>query len=373
VKKIVAIAMVSIVALKSSAQNVGIGTASPLMKLHVAKTDSAVALFENTQALNSNVSNALYFKTGAGNTPYTGAVKTIGESSSAARVGLFTSAASNPNGLLERMSITNIGDVGIGTTTPLTKLHIKASDEDVVLLDNMQSLNTGIKNALYFKTGSSLYSFTGAVKTIGQNGSEARLVFFTFASSNKAGLLERLTVSDNGNVGVGTTSPTAKLEVAGNVKISGGLTVGGGVVLPIKVVTADYVVQSNDYTVVVNMQKNWNIDVKIYLPVATAGRIINVVGINLPNRYITSPYGPSNRPKGNIAFVNTDGSSLPYYNNLSYSSGQMEYELSATIKTKFAVYSSRSNITFQYVDAVIGWVNIIQSNDSYDDSDTHYN
>jgi len=371
-QKIIAVSIVSIVAFKSNAQNVGIGTATPIMKLHIAKADSAIALFENTQALNTNVSNALYFKTGTGTTPYTGALKTIGESSGAARIGLFANAASNPNGLLERMSITNIGDVGIGTTNPLMKLHIKASDEEVALLENSQSLKTDIKNALYFKTGSSLNAYTGAVKTIGQNSTEARLGFFTFASSNKSALLERLTVSDNGNVGVGTTSPTTKLEVVGDAKISGKLTIGGGVVLPVKVVTADYAVQSNDYTIVVDLQNNYNIDIKIYLPVATVGRIINVVGINLPNRFLSSPYGPTFRPKGNISFVNADGSTIHYYAQINFALGQMTHDLSATIKTTFKVYESRASVTFQYVDAQVGWLNIIQSVDTYDDSNTNY-
>jgi hypothetical protein len=70
------------------------------------------------------VSNALYFKTGNGTAPYTGAIKTIGISTNAARLGLFTYAASSPNLLLERLSITDDGNVGIGTTTPHSKLEI---------------------------------------------------------------------------------------------------------------------------------------------------------------------------------------------------------------------------------------------------------
>src|SRR2546423_4813961 len=121
-------------------QNVGIGTASPLMKLHVVKNDSAVALFENTQTLNPNISTALYFKTGNGGYPYTGAVKTIGQGIFEARLGFFTYASSNPNGLLERMSITDAGNVGIGTATPLNKLHV----------DGDAGLYTGIFNYASF-------------------------------------------------------------------------------------------------------------------------------------------------------------------------------------------------------------------------------
>lgn len=110
------------------AQNVGIGTASPLMELHIKSADSAVALLENTQALNTNIKNALYFKTGSGGFPYTGAIKTTGEGTSAARLGLFTYASTTANQLLERLSITDIGNVGIGTITPVAKLHVANSN-----------------------------------------------------------------------------------------------------------------------------------------------------------------------------------------------------------------------------------------------------
>lgn len=197
----------------TSSVKVGIGTSNPLMGLHVAKADSAVALFENIQALNANVSNALYFKTGSGAAPYTGAIKTIGESANAARLGLYTYASTSPNQLLERLSITDAGKVGISTINPLMKLHVVNTDSAVALLENTQSLNTNVSNALYFKTGSGLFSYTGALKTIGENTGAARLGLFTYSSASANGLLERLSITDDGNTGVGTTNPLMKLHV----------------------------------------------------------------------------------------------------------------------------------------------------------------
>lgn len=37
-----------------------------------------------------------------------------------------------------------------------------------------------------------------------------------------AGNNERMRIADTGNVGIGTVNPTAKLEVAGQIKITGG-------------------------------------------------------------------------------------------------------------------------------------------------------
>jgi hypothetical protein len=109
------------------AQNIGIGTSSPLMKMHVAGSNSNIALFENTQTLSVNSNVSIYFKQGSGSGYYTGAIKTVGEGSSAARIGLFTQSSTTSTGLLERLTITNDGKVGIGTTNPQAALDISST------------------------------------------------------------------------------------------------------------------------------------------------------------------------------------------------------------------------------------------------------
>lgn len=122
-----------------SAQNLGIGTNDPIMKIHVSKSDSALALFENTQPLALDVSTALYFKTGSGLYPYTGAIKTIGQSSYTAHIGLFTFASASPNQLIERLSIIDGGKVGLGTTAPQTALHINPNRQGSLLINSNKS------------------------------------------------------------------------------------------------------------------------------------------------------------------------------------------------------------------------------------------
>ena len=205
----------------ASSVKVGIGTSTPLMGIHVAKTDSAVALFENTQALNTNVSNALYFKTGNSGSAYTGAVKTIGLNTINARLGFFTGAAGNPNQLAERLTINDFGNVGIGTTTPSVKLDVKGD-----------TYITG--NAVVF----------------------------------------------------GQTTLNGNQTVNGNAAINGNMTVvNGSVILPIQVVVNTYTVVASDYTIVADMQNDPNKALQIFLPTtAVVGRVVKIVSINMAQK-----------------------------------------------------------------------------------------
>jgi hypothetical protein len=213
--KLTSVVLFFLSAFVSTAQNkVGIGTTSPEMKLHVTETDSTVLLLENSTLLQNKVSNGLYFKTGNGALPYTGALKTIGLSNSSARLGLFTFTSTGISGLKERLSISDEGLVGIGNINPQRDLHVTAAREELLLLENSSDLGADTKNALVFKTGSGTRPYTGAIKTIGKSASEARLGLFTSAAVTSSGLQERLSIMDNGDTGIGTIDPKSKLHIS---------------------------------------------------------------------------------------------------------------------------------------------------------------
>ena len=115
-------------------------------------------------------------------------------------------------------------DVGIGTLTPDFKLHVSSNSSELFKLDNTTSLNTGVMSEMYFKTGT---HYTGGLKTIGNGTVTARLGFFTYAATSSSALLERMSIMDNGNIGIGTNSPGFLLDVNGRMRVrNGGGTAG---------------------------------------------------------------------------------------------------------------------------------------------------
>lgn len=120
----------------------------------------------------------------------------------AAAVGYSASTSAPTNGLAVS------GNVGIGTTSPSAKLHVSGGQ---LLLDNGQAISA-LNAAGTGRVGIARLESNDKL-SIGDGGSVNPSVVFV----------------PNGNFGIGTATPTAKLHVAGAATITGNLTVDGNI------------------------------------------------------------------------------------------------------------------------------------------------
>ncbi len=111
-------------------------------------------------------------------------------------------------------------NVGIGETAPTdTRLQVKRADSALLLLHN-PSTGSDVKTGMFFKSGN---SYSGSIITTGNTFAQTfRMGFSTFGSPTPSGLVERISINDIGNVGIGNINPLTKLDINGQIKISGG-------------------------------------------------------------------------------------------------------------------------------------------------------
>jgi len=190
-----------------NAGNVGIGTTSPSELLHVYNTSSS---------LNANSSIALETAGGGGKAVIGATANSV--TGGLRKTSLYFSTYDQVSGDLtkERMRIDNLGNVGIGTTSPGTKLHLYDStattDLPSLKLDStyITGDSTGLPmSSIYFaNTGTNVNAIQSAERTVNNYALD-------FQTYNGSSLGTRMSIIGNGNVGIGTTSPDQKLNIFG--------------------------------------------------------------------------------------------------------------------------------------------------------------
>lgn len=114
---------------------------------------------------------------------------------------------------------TNSGNVGIGKSSPAHKLDVLSSSGTIARFDSTASANTQvlINGPSGFNAMLTLQRAGVAQWLIGNIGSNDRFIFAN------AGGNEMFTIQQNGNVGIGTASPSEKLVTVGNM-LAGNIT-----------------------------------------------------------------------------------------------------------------------------------------------------
>lgn len=135
------------------------------------------------------------------------------------RISFFTTT-NGTTSMSERMRIDNTGFVGIGTLNPARNLHV-SNGASGVTPTNLAPLFVENNSNAYLQLGSPEANFTGVLFGKPSNAFSGGILYD--GSSNlqlrTGGSNIRMTVTSTGNVGIGTTSPTAKLDIEGDIVV----------------------------------------------------------------------------------------------------------------------------------------------------------
>lgn len=192
--------------------NVGIGTANPGSRLHVFASNGA------TGEIRLQSSDGRTYALGSTGSGYGSSNNFI---------------IYDITGSVERFRLNSSGNIGIGTTNPLEKLHVESS----LTVKNTSGPNTitiypdSINGPTIVghtdSSGISTGNFTGSRFRPANGG-----FFFDTSPTTAVGVSRswttRAIITDTGNVGIGSTNPQAKLDVSGGI-LSTGITVSNGI------------------------------------------------------------------------------------------------------------------------------------------------
>jgi hypothetical protein len=217
--------------------NVGIGVTSPASKLTIdapvgdfANGANAISLNYDGGSSPDDVGGGIVFSqrwwSASAGQQVTGGIFGIKNGANGTYGGglAFYTQPNGASNMAQHMVIRDTGNVGIGTTNPGAKLEIEG---DATADDTAQLIvaSGGVDN-------NAIIHFTdddgGQVNAIGALegnmltfASQNELVFKTDTSSILGNTNTRMTIDSSGDVGIGDTTPSYKLDVAGTIRATG--------------------------------------------------------------------------------------------------------------------------------------------------------
>ena len=193
--------------------NLGIGTSIPIEKLHVAGN----ALFSNDIGIGYGFIDDEIGLTDLFNE------RLIAGRPDAENGNLYQYGGAP--GSVEGLFV-NDGNIGLGTRLPNARLDIRSAEIPLLLQKNSNTV--GDKTGLLFKVsiGGSFQSYKAGI--FFERKYSPGVGNLHFATNNSSSLQNatiedsRMTITSAGNVGIGTTEPSEKLDINGQIRIRGG-------------------------------------------------------------------------------------------------------------------------------------------------------
>jgi prepilin-type N-terminal cleavage/methylation domain-containing protein len=211
--------------------NVGIGTSTPSAALHVVGPTIRI----DRPVISAVSGPAIDFFNGVN---HIGQIATVLDGVNGSSLLLYSKTSGGGLGS-PKVTINNIGNVGIGTTNPTASLTVQGASGSIKVVGTQGIANPAGVSYTQFVSQDDDGTFAKSIGYVGDGASgnngmmlvghqPAGLVvaafaggpidFLTSSTFLQADTFSRLKILNNGNVGIGTAAPLAKLDVAGEIR-----------------------------------------------------------------------------------------------------------------------------------------------------------